>query len=397
MLDFLASGVLDLPWWGYIIFGLVVTQITIAAVTLYLHRCQAHRGVDLHPVLSHFFRFWIWLTTSMRTVEWVAVHRKHHAHCEKDGDPHSPHVDGFNKVMWEGAELYRTAVKDTQTLEKHGHGAPQDWIENNLYTPYLSYGIVLMAVIDLLLLGLPGITVWAIQMAWIPFFAAGVINGLGHWWGYRNFETADGSTNLTPWAVIIGGEELHNNHHAYPSSAKFSIRRWEFDLGWMYLRTLAWFKLAKVKRIAPKPMIDPAKAAIDLDTVKAVIATRMHVFENYAKMVVMPVLKDEMHKADAAAQDFLKRARKILVREESRMDEQSKRRLGDLLASNNVLNTVYEYRCRLQELWDGRALSHEKLIAALQEWCAQAEATGIKALQEFAARIRSYSLQPMTI
>ena len=395
MIEFLSAGLLQLPWWGHILVALGLTHITIAAVTIYLHRCATHRGVDLHPLVSHLFRFWLWLTTGMRTLEWVAIHRKHHALCEREGDPHSPHFKGINKVLWEGAELYQEEAKNQVTLEKYGHGCVNDFIERHLYTPRIAYGIVLMLFIDFTLMGIPGIAVWAVQMMWIPFFAAGVINGLGHWWGYRNFECPDGSTNISPWGLLIGGEELHNNHHAYPSSAKFALRSWEFDLGWFYLRALSLFGLAKIKRVAPQPVIDPGKRVIDLETVKAVVVSRMHVLENYAKGVIMPVHKAEVAKAEGSARALLQKAKQALVSEETRMNGPLKAKLSAALENNNVLETVYEFRRRLQEIWDGAALSHDKLLKALQDWCAQAEASGIKALEEFAVRLRGYSLQPL--
>ncbi len=256
MRNSMMGGIWDLPWWGYIAYTLLLTHITIVAVTVYLHRHQAHRAVDLHPIISHFFRFWLWLTTAMVTRQWVAVHRKHHARVETAEDPHSPVVFGIRKVLLEGAELYRAEARDPAIAEKYGHGTPDDWLERNIYSTRFEYGTPLMLVIDLILFGLLGLSVWAIQMAWIPFFAAGVVNGLGHYWGYRNYELPDASTNFMPWGILIGGEELHNNHHAFPSSAKFSSKWWEFDLGWLHIRALCALGLARVKKIAPKPMRD---------------------------------------------------------------------------------------------------------------------------------------------
>lgn len=393
LLDLLAGGLLALPLWGYVVVVLALTHITIVAVTIYLHRCQAHRSVDLHPVVSHCLRFWLWLTTGMVTIEWVAIHRKHHAHTETEEDPHSPYQAGIWKVLLQGAEMYREEAKDRDTLDKYGHGTPDDWIERNVYCRYQSGGIVLMGLAALVLFGAPGLSVWAIQMMWIPLWAAGVINGLGHYLGYRNFESADGSTNLTPLGLLIGGEEMHNNHHAFPSSAKFSQRWYEFDIGWFYLRILSALRLAEIKRVAPCPTIDPAKKTVDFETVKAVVIGRMHVMRTYATKVTLPVLRAELRRADAQYRDLLKRAKRALVRDESRMDERARARRDTALHINERLQTVYEYRRRLQELFAARTLSQERLVQALQEWCANAEASGIKALQDFADHLRGYRLE----
>ena len=393
LLNLLETGLLDLSVLGYVAVVLVLTHITIVAVTIYLHRCQAHRSVDLHPVVSHFFRFWLWLTTGMRTIEWVAIHRKHHAHTETEEDPHSPHQAGIWKVLLEGAELYRDEAKDQETLDKFGHGTPDDWIERNVYARFEVGGIVLMGALALGLFGVLGLTVWAIQMMWIPLWAAGVINGLGHYLGYRNFESADGSTNLSPLGLLIGGEEMHNNHHAFPSSAKFSQRWYEFDVGWFYLRLMSAVGLAKIKRVAPSPVVDPAKKTVDFETVKAVVVARMHVMRSYARSVTLPVLRAELDRVDAGTRALLKRARRALVRDESRMDEEAIARRDRALNANERLHTVYEYRRRLQELFATRRATQEQLVHSLQEWCANAEQTGIKALQDFATHLRGYSLK----
>ncbi len=392
-LRILESGLLDLSIAGYVAVVLVLTHITIVAVTIYLHRCQAHRSVDLHPGVAHFFRFWLWLTTGMRTIEWVAIHRKHHAHTETEEDPHSPHQAGIWKVLLEGAELYRDEAKDQETLDKYGHGTPDDWMERNVYARFETGGIVLMGVLALALFGVLGMTVWAIQMMWIPLWAAGVINGLGHYLGYRNFESADGSTNLTPLGVLIGGEEMHNNHHAFPSSAKFSQRWYEFDIGWFYLRILSALGLAKIKRVAPSPTVDPAKTTIDFETVKAVVIARMHVMRTYARSVTVPVLKAELERVDDGTRALLKRAKGALIRDESRMDAQSKARRDRALSANERLHTVYEYRRRLQELFASRRVTQEQLVQSLQAWCASAEQTGIQALEDFASHLRGYRLK----
>jgi stearoyl-CoA desaturase (delta-9 desaturase) len=343
--------------------------------------------------VAHFFRFWLWLTTGMRTIEWVAIHRKHHAHTETEEDPHSPHQVGIWKVLLEGAEMYRDEAKDPDTLAKYGHGTPDDWMERNVYARFEVGGITLMGVLALVLFGVLGLTVWAIQMMWIPLWAAGVINGLGHYLGYRNFESADGSTNLSPLGLLIGGEEMHNNHHAFPSSAKFSQRWYEFDVGWFYLRLLAAVGLARIKRVAPSPTIDPAKTTVDFETVKAVVVARMHVMRSYARSVTLPVWRGELERVDTASRALLKRAKRALVREESRMDEETRERRDRALNANAQLHTVYQYQQRLQELFATKCTSQEQLVHALQEWCANAEQTGIEALQDFAAHLRGYRLK----
>jgi len=394
LLDFLATGLLDLSPLGYVIAVLLLTHVTIVSVTIYLHRCQAHRAIDLHPAVAHFFRLWLWLTTGMRTIEWVAIHRKHHAHTETEEDPHSPHQVGIWKVVLEGAELYRAEAKNPDTLEKYGHGTPNDWIERHVYASLGGTGgIAIMGVTALVLFGVVGVTIWAVQMMWIPLWAAGVINGVGHYLGYRNFESADGSTNIVPLGLLIGGEELHNNHHAFPSSARFSQRWYEIDLGWFYIRVLAWLRLARVRRIAPTPRIDPAKRTVDLETVRAVVVARMHVMRTYARQVTLPVLRSELARADAQYRRLLARARKALVREESRIDERARARRDAALRANAALQTVYEYRRWLQQLFTQRGWNQESLVRALHEWCASAEASGIEALRAFAERLRSYRLE----
>ena len=386
-------GLLNLSFWGYVLAGFVMVQITMMAVTLYLHRDQAHRSLDLHPALRHFFRFWIWCTSGMLTKEWVAVHRKHHAFCETEQDPHSPQIHGLRKVLLEGAELYREEKDNPETLQKFGRGAPDDWIERNVYLRYTYGGIVLLVLTDLLLFGVPGIILIAVQLAAMPVFAAGVINGLGHHSGYRNFECNDAATNLVPWGLLIGGEELHNNHHAFPTSAKFSIRSWEFDIGWLYIKILSALGLAKVRKLAPRPVMKENDGApLDTDNLKAIIVNRMHVLRDYTKQVTLPVLKSE--KALAAGDRALKRAKKLLVRQPVLLDDSAKDRLRDLLADNAALRTVHEFRERLTELWSGANVSNERLLAQLKDWCAEAEASGIKVLEDFAARLRAYQLAP---
>jgi stearoyl-CoA desaturase (delta-9 desaturase) len=390
-LEFL-YGLLNLPWWGYVAVAAVMVHITLIGVTLYLHRDQAHRAVDLHPALRHFFRFWLWMTTGMVTREWVAVHRKHHALCEREGDPHSPRVFGLKKVLLEGAELYREAARDPEVVEKYGRGAPNDWLERNLYARHPWAGITLTVVLNLLFFGVPGIIIIAVQMLAIPVLAAGVINGLGHAVGYRNFECDDAATNLVPWAFVVCGEELHNNHHAFPSSAKFSAQPWEFDLGWLYLRGLSAVGLAEVRRTLPTPVIDPSAAereTVDVETVRAVIVNRMHVLRAYGRQVTLPVL--QLEQARARGDALLKRARTLLIRQPALLDSDAKSRLTGLLERRPNLRTVVEFREQLQTLWSGAAASNDKLVADLRDWIARAEASGIGALQDFARQLRAYS------
>ncbi|HEX5055146.1 MAG TPA: fatty acid desaturase [Gammaproteobacteria bacterium] len=390
----LLNGLFDLPWWGYVLYTVILTQITIAAVTLYLHRSQAHVSLELHPVLSHFFRFWLWLTTGMSTLEWVSIHRKHHAKCETEDDPHSPRFFGIRKVFFQGAELYRKESKNQETLSKYSHGVPNDWLERKLYYGRLSVaGVSLLLPLQVLLVGPIGITIWAIQMIWIPFHAAGGINGIGHYWGYRNYESPDDSTNLTPWAFWIGGEELHNNHHAYPSSAKFSIKPWEFDIGWMYITILRTLGLAKVKKVAPEPVIDAAKRHVDMDTLRAVIRSKMHVMADYANRVIEPVLKKERPKLEQGKALF-RQAKHVLIRESSRMNERYRAQLQKTLASSKELQAVYNFRQQLLEIWERTYGSQEKLLQALADWCHRAEQSGIQVLQEFAGNLRGYGLKP---
>lgn len=393
LLAWLSQGALHLGAGAIALITLAMVQITIASVTIYLHRSQAHRGVDLHPLVSHFFRLWLWLTTGMVTKDWVAVHRKHHAKCETEEDPHSPQILGIRKLMLEGAELYRREADKPETLERYGHGTPDDWLERRVYSRYRYLGIAFMLAINLALFGALGLTVWAVQMLWIPLWAAGVINGMAHYRGYRNYETADAATNLWPLALWIGGEELHNNHHAFPSSAKFSSRRWEFDIGWFYIRTLSMLGLARVKKVAPKPRIEPGKERIDLDTLRAVVVGRLHVMSHYAQDVVLPVARQALADSGASRRVMMRKVKRLLVRDARNLDEQSRSELAKVLRSHRELETVYQFRERLQELWSRTTASHEALIQGLKEWCAQAEATGIQGLQNFARSLRGYSLE----
>lgn len=385
-------GFLNLSFWGYVLAILVLTQTTIAAVTIYLHRNQTHRALTLHPIISHFFRLWLWLTTGMVTADWVAIHRKHHATTDVEGDPHSPVVLGIKKVFWQGAELYRAARKDRDMVSKYSHGTPDDWMERNVYSRHSAKGILLMLFVDLFLFGAPGLTVWAIQMMWIPVFAAGVINGIGHHWGYRNFECPDAATNIIPWGFWIGGEELHNNHHTFASSAKFSVKWWEFDLGWMYICVLSFLGLAKVKKLPPKLAMEEGKLQVDIDTVKAVISNRFQVMSNYYKIVIRPILKHEKSTSIETKEDkkLFQRAGSLLRREDKLLTTKAKTRLQSLLEAREQLRVVYSYKQSLQNVWLKTASSQKELIEALQQWCRQAEESGLEVLRQFAQQLKGY-------
>lgn len=393
LMSLLTGGVLGLGWWAMLGVLLVFTQITIFSVTLYLHRSQAHRGVDFHPALAHVFRFWLWLTTSMITREWVAIHRKHHAKVETEDDPHSPVTRGIGTVFWHGVELYREARGMRADIDQYGRGTPDDAIERHLYTPHATLGPVLLLAINSVLFGLPGVALWAIQMAWIPFWAAGVVNGLGHWWGYRNYESADTSTNLTPWGFWIGGEELHNNHHAFPSSARFAMRRWEFDIGWSAIRLLQALRLAKVLRVAPAMDVRPNIAVPDAETLKALLSHRFQAMTDYQRNVFMPALREEAAHAGAKLRRLLpRRLRRGLVNDGRWLKPDSRAQLSEWVAQRQRIRTLVEYRARLAALLEARGHDAAERLHQLQAWCREAEESGIAALQAYAARLKGYSL-----
>ena len=387
------EGFIGASVWEVVGYALLVTHITIAAVTIYLHRHQAHRALDLHPLVSHFFRFWLWMTTGMRTIDWVAVHRKHHAECETVNDPHSPQILGIKKVLTQGAELYQNEAANPQTLEQFGKGTPDDWIERNLYLRFSYLGIILMLVTNVTLFGALGLTVWAVQMMWIPVWAAGVINGIGHWRGYRNYECADASRNISPLGLLIGGEELHNNHHTYPNSAKLSSKWWEFDIGWMYIRILGLLSLARVNKVPPTPFIVRSKARIDADTLAAVVINRFQVMSRYCRAVIYPVLKEEFRKADVSYRQMFKRSRTLLVREESLLNADAKQKLETVLSRSHALRTVYRFKQQLHDIGRRSTATQEVLLKQLEEWCKQAEETGIRALQDFARSLPAYTMR----
>ncbi len=385
-------GLCDLPWWGNIIVLMAFTQGTIAAVTLYLHRYQAHRALTLHPLVGHVFRMWLWLTTGMVTKEWTAIHRKHHAKCETPDDPHSPQVLGLPTVMWQGAELYRKEARNKETMVRYGQGTPEDWMEAHVYS-HSKWGIFVMLATNLILFGIPGVTIWALQMAWIPFFAAGIVNGVGHFWGYRNFECPDAARNIIPFGIFIGGEELHNNHHTYPTSAKFSVKWWEFDMGWLWIRALEMFGLAKAKRRPPVPELVPGKTQIDMETVKAVILNRFQVMARFSNEVLVPTLMQEKEKVSPSEASMWSKIKTALVREKSLLDVSTKERLANFLSKNNTVQQVYQFKERLQSLWNETNMQESDLLESLQKWCAEAEATRIAALKEFAMYLRSFTLK----
>jgi stearoyl-CoA desaturase (delta-9 desaturase) len=389
----MSSGLLNLPWWGDVLAGLVMVQITIAAVTVYLHRCQAHRALDMHPALSHFFRFWLWLTTGMITKEWAAIHRKHHAKCETEEDPHSPRIHGINKILFGGVVLYVKESYKKDVIERYGHSTPTDWLERNIYTPLNKWGIAVAAAIDVLLFGpLAGALIWGVQMLWIPFWAAGVINGIGHYFGYRNFHTEDDSTNIVPWAVWIGGEELHNNHHAYPTSAKFSIRPYEFDLGWLYIRVFQSMGLVTVRKQAPQVKLDPSKWEVDAATLQAVIAHRFDVMANYAKsMKRTSALEIERLRAKGHDISPVQAIRKWWHRDQATVPAAHRARIAEVLETSPDLKTTWSMREELQRIWERSTLNTEQLVNQLKDWCERAERTNIAPLVEFSHRLRSYA------
>lgn len=393
VLNFLANGLTGATGWEVFFYTMIVTHITIAGVTIFLHRCQTHRGLDLHPIPSHFFRFWLWLTTGMVTKEWVAIHRKHHAKCETEDDPHSPLTRGIKKVFFEGSELYRAESKNMETMEKYGYGTPDDWLERNLYTRHSIWGVSLMMIINVALFGVIGVTVWAVQMAWIPITAAGIINGIGHWWGYRNYECSDAATNIFPIGILIGGEELHNNHHTFGTSAKLSNKWYEFDIGWMYIRMMEMVGLATVKKVAPEPKFDQAKLHVDFDTLQAIISNRYDVTAKYAKSLKKTWREEfsQLQENAGLETNFLHSSRKLLRREPNQLAAPQKEQLTKLFSHSKSLQTMHEMRVELGALWERSHATRDQLLHQLQDWCARAEASGIAALREFSLRLRSYA------
>jgi stearoyl-CoA desaturase (delta-9 desaturase) len=387
------DGLLHFSVWGYVVTALALTHVTIAAVTIYLHRHQAHRALMLHPAIAHFFRLWLWLTTGMVTREWVAVHRKHHAKCESEDDPHSPQQEGIWRVLFGGAFLYHREAMVPATVEAFSAGTPDDWVERNVYSRYRFLGVLLMLAADLLLFGVAGGAIFVVQMVWIPFWAAGVINGVGHFWGYRNFETQDASRNIVPFGILIGGEELHNNHHAYGSSARLSNKWWEFDIGWLYIRILEMLGLASVRRTAPKTSFMTGMQVVDMDMLRAVVGNRFHVLKLYGTEVVRPVLRAEARFLHGEARRRIQRVRRLISREHVALDAVKRRDLKDALQTSQALRTIYDFRLRLKDLWTQQAKTQHELLTRLQVWCADAESSGIAALEDFARQLRGYRSQ----
>jgi stearoyl-CoA desaturase (delta-9 desaturase) len=393
VLEFMNTGLIGLSAWEVVIYTLIVTHITIASVTIYLHRHQAHRALELHAIPSHFFRFWLWLTTAQITKEWAAIHRKHHAKCDTEEDPHSPVTRGIKKVLFEGAELYKIESKNAETLAKYGHGTPDDWLERNVYSKHSLLGVSALLVINFALFGVIGITIWAVQMMWIPITAAGIINGLGHYWGYRNYDCADAATNIFPFGILIGGEELHNNHHTHATSAKLSSKWYEIDMGWAYIRALEMMGLAKVKKVAPEPKFAKDKQVADLDTLQSVITNRYDVMAKYAKSVKHAFREELEHLKDKAELEkrFLKSSRKLLQREPGKLELSQKEQLIELFKHSKALETMHQMRVELGAIWERSHSTRDQLLHQLQDWCARAEASGIKSLQDFSLRLRSYA------
>lgn len=390
----LFSGLFDLPWWGLVLVALALTHVTIASVTIFLHRHQAHHALDLHPAVSHFFRLWLWLTTGMLTKEWAAVHRKHHAKCDTPEDPHSPQILGINRVLWAGVFLYVKEARKPETIERYGRGTPDDWLERNLYSKFKILGLALMGVIDIILFGVvPGLLIFVTQIVWIPFWAAGVINGIGHYWGYRNWSTPDASTNIIPVGILIGGEELHNNHHAYPTSARLSNKWYEFDLGWLYIRILQALGLAKVKHVAPTPFFAAPKPAVDPATLEAIIRCRYDVLAKYAQSLKRIYAEEISKLRRRSPQDAraLQSVEPWLDRDDKMLHDTERERLAEVLPKSQALQTMYSMRRELAALWGRSTASREQLVRQLQDWCRRAEASGIRALAEFSQRLRSYA------
>jgi len=402
LINFLANGLLGLSAWQLVLVTLLFTHVTIASVTIFLHRAQAHRALDLHPAASHFFRFWLWLTTGMQTRDWVAVHRKHHAKCETADDPHSPQTRGLRAVLWTGAELYMAERTNPETIERYSRGTPDDWIEHNLYARFVWHGCAVMLITDFVLFGVAGIAVWAVQMIWIPFFAAGVINGIGHYWGYRNFDSADASANISPLGLLIGGEELHNNHHTYPTSARLSNKWFEFDIGWAYIRALEMMGLAKVLRVAPVARVASGAAGlrqVDLHTLQSLINNRYDLLARFAREMQGEFLEELAKLRQSAALSAAEQRRfaglkRWLPRDVAAIPAPHKDTLQDLLSRSRMLHTVVEMRTELAAIWQQSSVSREQMLARLQDWIARAEASGIRSLQQVAARIRGYEPSP---
>ena len=392
MMDILINGLIDFTWLGYVLYTLVVTHISIVAITLYLHRGVCHSAIEIKPLLAHFFRFWLWLTTSMRTADWVAVHRKHHAKCETIDDPHSPAYYGIETVLLRGADLYHEEKNKPETLEKYSQNCPTDWVEEKIYTGMNNIGILLLFILNVILFGVVGIIIWAIQMAWTPIFAAGGINGAGHYWGYRNYDTSDDSTNMIPLGIVIGGEELHNNHHAFPTAAKFSLKPWEFDLGWMYIKLFSLLGQIKVKRLAPVTIINEPSKSLDHETGYALLKSKLTVITNYSKIVLKPLMKHEQKKADGELKRLLNQSKYTLVREPHRITNQENNMLDRIFDKCSSLKIAYNLRNKLFDILHSRNLQHDKFIDSINKWCEEARSAGIESLVDFSSSLKGYEV-----
>ena len=382
-------GLVELPLWGYFLVTLLTIETMFLGVTLYLHRDQSHGGLILHPVLRHLFRFWLWFSSGAITKEWVAVHRCHHAHSDQAGDPHSPALFGLRRVVFEGYELYAVAAHDPEVLKNYGRGTPDDWVERHVYSAYPFLGIVLFVVAHLILFGVPGIVMLAAHLVAQPFFAGGVINGLGHAVGYRSYEMPSTATNLLPWGLLLGGEELHNNHHAFPRSARFAVQRWEVDIGWLFIRLFSALGLARVRWVAPRPHLERRRHELDADTVHALFTNRLHVLRAYARRVVLPVCRELARREPRGSLPAVNS--KLLIRHPALLAEEARRKLRELLEKYEVLRRVVEYREGLQQLWNDTAANQARGLAQLRDWCHRAEASGIAALREFARGLPAYA------
>ena len=392
MTELLINGLVDFTWVGYVTYTLVVTHITIVAITLYLHRGVCHSAIEIKPILSHFFRFWLWLTTSMRTADWVAIHRKHHAKVETIDDPHSPAVFGIKNVLFRGADLYHDEKNNKETIEKYSENCPKDWIENQIYTGRNNYGILLLFISNILLFGVVGIIIWSIQMAWTPIFAAGGINGAGHYYGYRNYDTNDDSTNMSPIAFFIGGEELHNNHHAFPTAAKFSLKPWEFDIGWFYIKLFSLFGQIKVKRLAPKTIVSNPNDKLDSNAAYALLKSKITVITNYSKNVLKPILKIECTNANSNLKDLLNKSKATLSKQPSRISNQDTNTLQVIFGKCNSLGTAYHLKNKLYDILHSRNLKHERFIETINEWCLEAKSADIDCLDDFSESLKGYTV-----
>ncbi|MBT5406596.1 MAG: acyl-CoA desaturase [Gammaproteobacteria bacterium] len=392
MIDILINGIVEFTWIGYVIYTLIVTHITIVAITLYLHRGVCHSAIEIKPALGHFFRFWLWLTTSMRTADWVAIHRKHHAKVETIDDPHSPAYHGIKTVLLCGADLYHDEKNNPETIAKYSQNCPNDWVEEHVYTGRNNLGILFLFIGNILLFGVVGIIIWSIQMAWTPIFAAGGINGAGHYWGYRNYDTSDDSTNMSPVGVLIGGEELHNNHHAFPTAAKFSLKPWEFDIGWLYIKIFSAIGQINVKRLAPKTVVNMPADILDSETGYALLRSKLTVITNYTKNVLSPLMKQESREASSDFKNLLKRSKPSMVREPHRISNKETLTLDEIFKKSSTLKTAYHLKNKLFDILHSRNLKHESFIETINAWREEAQNEGIECLVDFSNSLKGYKV-----